>query len=127
MTETGTGLRVSMMPGAPMGGGLQHNHTASILAPSSAGNGGNNVLMSTVEDPYSGLNTKGKNTTNQSSLVESLRRNEPPTGNTPGFNRGVINTATTSNSPYVNGRDSTMLAQNRAYSAYNDERNFSHT
>lgn len=125
MTETGTGLRVSMLPGAPIGGGLQHNQTASILAPSSGG--ANNVLMSTAEDPYAGLNSRSKNNTNQSSLIESMRKIEQPSGGTPGFSK-VINTLTTSNSPYVGGRESNMVTANRAYSELqeNDARNYSH-
>ena len=113
-----------MMPGAPIGGGLQQ--TASILAPSSGGNGANNVLMSTAEDPYGGLNTKSRNNTNQSSLIESMRKIDQGQG-TPGLSK-VINTLTTSNSPYVGGRDSKMITVNRAYSELqeNDERNYSH-
>lgn len=54
VTETGTGLRVSMAPQG-FGGLNQHNQTGSIIAPSSAGNkeeNGRAILMSTIDDPY---------------------------------------------------------------------------
>ena len=104
------------------------------MAPSSGGqHGTNNVLMSTADDPYMQRTYYQRFGNNQSSLIESLRKVEPGQQQLGKQHQVVINTATTSNSPYLGQAQIPRDSQhhhgtNRNYSQYYPEeyRNYSH-